>query len=1342
MLKQYELSIARIFDSNGTVVGVGFLISPSILITCAHVISRALGLAQSDFAMPQSRVNVDFPLLNQQHRLAARVISWWPYDKGTNLRDDICLLELIDTKQLNLVVASNINTSEDFWGRSFRVFGFPINQSEGVWVSGICRGRQASGLIQLESIKETGYRIQPGFSGAPVWGEYGTDILGMVVAAERNENVKAAFMISGRKLLETLSSVGLDTQQAQISPLKWKQDWNGAIIAEGFVGRVSELSTLQSWIVRDQCRLVNIWGLGGIGKSSLAIRLGKNIESSFDYIIWRSLKNALSLDHLLRDCIQFFSGHQYVELPEDTNELLSVFMDFIRKQRCLMILDNYESLLRERDKAGRYLVGYEQYEQLILNIGETSHQSCLIVTTREKPRELIRIENNRGSVRSFVLPGLDEESAKQFLDLKGLVGTDVGKLRVIRKYAANPLALQLIIEPIQTIFGGSIDKFLDEGALVFDDIYSVLHQQFSRLSDLEGLIMYWLAIDRELVSMDDLLRSIIRLSELAKELIYWLTIEREGATLSEILGSTVNHTSKREVMDELASLHRRSLIEINQARFTLQPVVMEFMTEQFIEKICEEIIVGRPSLFTSHAIIQAQAKDNIRQSQIRLLLKPIVERLALTYKSKSSFTTRLIQLISNLRQKSLRAPGYTAGNTINLLLHQKIDISGFDFSDLTIAQAYLQGFELKNVDFTGSDLSQSVFTETFGSIFSVAFSPDGKFLAAGSVDGEIRLWQVTDNANLNVLSDTDLIWCTSDTHDDWVWCIGFSPDGKIIASGNDNSLVKLWDAQTGEWLATFESHRGRVWSVKFSHDGLTLISVSDDKTIKVWDIGSNECLFTIDGHSDRIVSLDCAKDKPLVVTASVDSTVKLWDLDSGELVGTIEIRNTTPISVAVSPLSNIIAVGHEDHNLSLWSIHSLECVQILSGHAGRVQDVKFSPDGSTLASASEDRTIRIWNILTGECQNVLQGHDNLVWSVSFNFDGFTLASGSEDQTIRLWDIKTGQNTVILKGYTNQLWSTAISQDGKFIAGGYEDHKIRIWDISQNKSPRLLSGHSNRVRSIKFSQKGSFLFSAGEDYQIIHWNLRSGRSIRTLRGHTGIVWSIAISDDGNLLISGSDDCTLRLWDTRTGNHTDILSNLTVVWSVAVTSDGLILGSGHEDYSVRIWDRNTKECIHVLSEHTDRVRSVAFSGDDHYLISGSEDMTAKVWDIKTGICIQTLIGHSHFVKAVSFSSDSCMVATGSDDRMVKVWDAVTGQCIHTLSGHSNQVKSVCFSQDSTKLISGDEDGHIYIWDINSELRLQHLCPERPYENMDITGVVGLNDSQLEALKVLGAIDRNAL
>jgi hypothetical protein len=341
------------------------------------------------------------------------------------------------------------------------------------------------------------------------------------------------------------------------------QDWGEAVDVSLFYGRQSELSTLKQWILQDKCRLVALLGMGGIGKSACSVKLAQLLQGEFEFIIWRSLANAPPLEVLLTDLVLFLSNQQRTKA--DIGQLIH----YLRSARCLVILDNWETIL-DPQTDGQYSPGYEGYGELLHIVGETSHKSCVMLTSREKPAEIATFEGVQLAVRSLKLQG-SEEAAIALIEAKGLVGSPAEKQGLCECYGNNLLALKIVSTTIQDLFDQSIGDFLKQNTMIFNGIRRLLEQQFNRLSPLEQTVMYQLAINRE-----------------------WRTIE-------QLQKDIVPAVSRTRLLEALEALNRRSLIEKKSSSYTQQPLVMGYVHEELAQQVVKELALKKLVLLFTHA---------------------------------------------------------------------------------------------------------------------------------------------------------------------------------------------------------------------------------------------------------------------------------------------------------------------------------------------------------------------------------------------------------------------------------------------------------------------------------------------------------------------------------------------------------------------------------------------------------------------------------------------------------------------------------------------------------------------------------------------------------------------
>ncbi|MBI4781499.1 MAG: NACHT domain-containing protein [Oscillatoriophycideae cyanobacterium NC_groundwater_1537_Pr4_S-0.65um_50_18] len=1111
-----------------------------------------------------------------------------------------------------------------------------------------------------------------------------------------------------------------------------RQDWEEAIDLSFFYGRQTELMQLQQWLQVNtdsaspqspspkpspRCRLIALLGMGGMGKTALAARLAQTAVSQtgdapFQLMIWRSLRNPPALSALLQELVSFLSNQQEAEAT------VSRLLYWLRTQRCLVILDNVESILQSGEASG-YRLGYEAYGELLRQVGETVHSSCLILTSREKPPEIALLEGEAMPVRSLRLGGLGWAEGQAVINLKGsFQGSMADWETLVTGYLGNPLALKMIATTIQTLFDGNIAEFLKQKTFVFGNIQHLIGQQFDRLSTIEKTVMYWLAI------------------------------YREPASFVELRADIFPPIAPQKLIETLEFLEQRSLIEKVKlpesvtVLFSLQPVVMEYMGDRLVEQIFQILQTGewlapiQNCLLKSHALLKTQAKDYIRETQIRLIVQPVLDRLLLKMGSES-LAPFLLNQLEQLRGKPALEVGYAGGNILNLLCQRQICLHHHDFSHLILWQAYLQEVSLQDVNFAYSDLSHALFADTLGMIFAVALSPDGTLLAIGDAEGGLRLWQVSDGKLVLRLEG----------HSGWVWAVAFSGEGQTLASCSSDKTIRIWSVSTGDCLQVLHGHTGSVWSVAFSPDGSMLASGGDESSLLLWDRATGTCIHRLQGHQGRILSVAFSPDGSMLASGSADGTIRLWQVASKDCCATLSEHSDYVWSVAFSPDGHHLASGSADRTLKLWLWETGACVQTLQ-HDNRVRSVQFSPDGETLISGSDDQTLRLWQVETGTCINVLRGHTDSVFSIAAADQ--TLVSGSADQTVKLWNAATGRCFRTLKGDTNSVFSVAFSPEGQLLASSSTDQTIRLWSWRDGTCLQTLRSHTGWVTSVAFHPEGNLLASSSADQTIRLWDVATGQNLRVLRGHTHWVQSVSFSPDGLTLASGGDDRTVRLWDVATGRCLKTLVGHTSwIWAVAFApqlktakASSELIASSSDDRTIRLWSVNSEACLHLLKGHQGQIQTIAFSPDGQLLASGSSDETIRLWSVETGDCLRVLSGHTNNIWSVAFSPDGALLGSRSLDQTVRLWSIETGACVKSLPVVARSVRSaIAFSPSEGAdytLAAGSHSGDIQIWHPLTGECCQTLTPDRLYQRTVISQVTGLTIAQKEALKALGAIE----
>jgi WD40 repeat protein len=1112
------------------------------------------------------------------------------------------------------------------------------------------------------------------------------------------------------------------------------QDWGEAPDTGAFVGRAAELALLQRWLLNERCRLVAVLGLGGIGKTSLAAAVAYRVAAGFDRVYWRSLRNAPPVSDWLAGAIGFVSDQQMVPPPSES-ERITALLQLLRAKRCLLVLDNSETLFEPGQREGRYRPGVEGYGWVLQAVGESSHQSCLLLTSREAPPELTLLGDG---VRVLELHGLGAGEAQALLADKHLNGDAQTWVSLVERYGGNGLALKVVGETIRQLFDGNILAFLEyavatDGA-VFGGIRRLLDVQAERLSPVER----------------DLLRR--------------MAVERESINVAELLAAMAQSAGQSTVIEAIENLRRRSLIERGEhgATFRLQSLVLEYMTDRLVEAAAEEIERGLPVVVIQLPLIKAHAKDYVRQTQERLIGAPILQRLNAPQDVRIA-ERRLLDLLDVWRGRPSTEQGYGPGNVVNLLRLLRGDLRGLDLSRLALRQAYLQGVEAQDASVAGAHLAEAVLAEAFAYPLAVKLSVDGALLVTGTSTGEVRLWRVADRTLL----------LATQGHSGAVWGIALSADGRLLASGGADGTVRLWEAATGRLLATLQEHTGAVWSVALSADGSLLASGGADGTVRMWSLSdaaqrdellgvqeqawSGQLLITLQAHRGAVRCVALSADGSLLASGSMDGTVRHWDTRSGQLLATLGARSGGIYGVELSADGRLLASGADDGTVQLWSLTGTatraglgmqqepaggQLLATLRGHHGAVYGVALSADGSLLASGGADGTLRMWEVRSGRLVATLQGHSGLVRDVALAGDGRILASGGADGALRLWEPGTGQLQASLQGDTAMVWDVALSADGSLLASGGGDGAVRLWEAASGQILAALRGHSGVVHGVALAGDGRIVASSGSDGTVRLWEAESGRLLANLQGHSGAVWDVALSADGSVLASGGADGTARLWEAESGR---LLANLQghngAVWDVALSADGSVLASAGADGLIKLWEIPSGQLVSSLQGHSGVVRSVALSADGRLVASGGDDWTVRLWESGTAQLRATLVGHSSTVSSVAISADGRLVAScgWAPDGTVRLWEAETGQHVATLRGHKGAVWGVGVSANGSLLASGGADGTVRVWEAGATACLHTLRADRRYERLNITGLTGVTEAQRAALLALGAIQR---
>ncbi len=548
---------------------------------------------------------------------------------------------------------------------------------------------------------------------------------------------------------------------------------------------------------------------------------------------------------------------------------------------------------------------------------------------------------------------------------------------------------------------------------------------------------------------------------------------------------------------------------------------------------------------------------------------------------------------------------------------------------------------------------------------SIAYHPDGKHLASVGADQMVKVWDLA--TGLTVFAEPCDVVHVYGT----AYAVAFSPDGRQLAAGNGGS-VKLWDWGAHRLLRTLAGHENRRICVAFSRDGQNLASGSWLGNVQLWDTvaGSKPLRYFDENRKNRhpVCALAFSPDAKRLATARFDRRVDVWETLTGKLVHTLPHTGLV-LCVAFSPDGRRVASAGEDKIVHLWETISGREVLGLRGHTGNCGCVAFSPDGRQLASASTDKTICVWDATPlrgdeGAETLTFREHNNEIWSVAVSPNGQQIVSAGFSAPAKVWDPETGRVSIDFGGHKDVVFCVAWQPDGQKIASAGASSglfTVKVWDASNGREDFTLPAGPEYF-AVAYSPDGRYLVTGRANGSVQIWDARTGAEVDTLAMHDRVVRGVVFSRDGRRLASASADGIVKLWDaSRLTEKQEALQILRArvhgpSLNVAFSPDGQKLATGGDENSVKIWDVETGKELHTLRGHNGDIYSVAFSPDKdgRWVASAGEDSAVNVWDSHTGKLLRSFRGHTGLVISVAFSRDGRRLFSGSRDQTVKVWD----------------------------------------------------------------------------------------
>ncbi|HET6648453.1 MAG TPA: caspase family protein [Pyrinomonadaceae bacterium] len=613
-------------------------------------------------------------------------------------------------------------------------------------------------------------------------------------------------------------------------------------------------------------------------------------------------------------------------------------------------------------------------------------------------------------------------------------------------------------------------------------------------------------------------------------------------------------------------------------------------------------------------------------------------------------------------------------------------------------------------------------------------------------------------------------------HSSRVNCAVFAPDRRWLASGSADNSIRLWDVASGSELRALIGHNNWIKSLAISRNADMLASGSNDRTVKLWDVSSGRERFTLSGHGGPIEVVVFSPDDRLIASGSTDATIKIWERTTGREVQTLRGHVGGVTSLAFSPDGKFLASGGADKSIRFWDTTTWTSARTLNKHTAKINDLVFSPGGQRLASGSADGTILVWDTASGRDRVAMKRGTSALLDLAFVSEA-ELVSTSADGSIVTWDVTSGKEKRAASGdaEVEEVLFASISNDGSLVASSLGTKSVNLRDSATGSLLRRLESHSVGFYSVAFSGDGRWLASGANDRTVRLWQIATGRELPKLAGHSGWITAIAFSPDSRLLASGSNSGEVKLWDVNTGRETlslphaqdrihtiafspdgkwlaaagtektihllnvaskqstKLLGHAGEITSLAFLPDSSLIASGSTDKTVRFWKPGDGSVLRTLDTIGDQVNAIAFSPDGKTLAAGTADKRILLYPMDS-TQPRILNGHGGEILTLAFSGDGRSLASGGIDEVVRIWDPQTGSVRHELKGASGTINSVAFSNDSQWIVSGNGDGSMIVWNAGTGSVAANMVSLPGRDDWLVATPAGLFDGSHAAWKFL--------
>lgn len=613
-------------------------------------------------------------------------------------------------------------------------------------------------------------------------------------------------------------------------------------------------------------------------------------------------------------------------------------------------------------------------------------------------------------------------------------------------------------------------------------------------------------------------------------------------------------------------------------------------------------------------------------------------------------------------------------------------------------------------------------------------------------------------------------------HELAVLTVAVSPDSNYVATGSRDKSIKLWELNTGREVRSFLGHGASVNQLEFSSDGKYLISANGDATAKIWEVATGKELFSIKPDEERITDVAYDPKGRFFVTVGFGQKVRVWDVLTKKKLAEMEADGYAGsgglIHVAISPDGAWLAVGEDGFTANVYQttdwkkVYAFNTSTLHSSCGGCYTDVQFTFDSKYLIKASNNDAVLKYDLDNGKPVTTYSKQVDDLKSVAVsttnkllvlcteNFvtlynmdrgdslktirpdteaalnqatltaDGKRLLIASDNNTVMIYDINSGKQTSELTGFLNardkggltydpnSYWdaniakylrfkgAVIVSKDNKTLLRGKFGTKAKRWDIATGKTEMEYVGHEKAVVCYRYNSDGSLLLTGGADGMLVIWDAKKGDTLRTIKSYNEPVFDVNFSSDETKIVSSSWDGTLKIHEVATGKRlTYIDLDNASAYLTQFTPNDLYVVTANLPTGLAIREIDTKKVIREFIGHTETVSAVQLMRDGNKLLSASWDGSIRLWDVGTGLMERKFMAHQGAVYTSIMTANEKNFFSAGADRIIRYWDMTTGKVIKTFSGHQSEVMSLALTTDEKMLISHSVDGVTKFWDLAS-------------------------------------------